>query len=177
MKADLSVQYGKLIAALTSSDLSLMNDIEQQLSEKFGECDLISELFSFSDFTDYYAPEMGENLQKKFLCFSEMILLEDLPDIKHVTNDVEQQYAVNDKRRINIDPGYVIHSQMVLTTTKGFSHRIYLGKGMYAELTYLCKGKEFYPLEWTYPDYRERLAIEFFGEVRKKYLQQIRSKR
>ncbi len=176
MKADMSVKYGKLIVALISSDLSLMSAIEQELSKKFGEWELVSELFSFSDFTGYYTPEMGEHLQKKFMSVSEMIRLEDLPDIKHFTNDAEQRHSMDSKRRINIDPGYVTHAQMVLATTKDYSHRIYLGKGIHAELTYICKKKEFCPLEWTYPDYRERNAIEFFEKVRHIYLQQMRSK-
>jgi hypothetical protein len=152
-----------------------MHEIEQRLSEKFGKCDLQSELFPF-DFSDYYTPEMGKDLQKKFLSFAEMILLETLPQIKHFTNDVEQQYARHDKRRINIDPGYVTHAQMVLATTKDYSHRIYLGKGIHAELTYLCVKKRFHQLAWTYPDYRTPLARKFFEQVRLKYLQQMRTK-
>ena len=177
MKIDINVvKYGKLIAALTSSDTTLMKEIEQQLSKKFGDCDLRSEIFPF-DFTDYYTEEMGSDLQKKFISFSEMILLDDLPDIKHFTSDVEQQYAIHEKRRINIDPGYVTHAQMVLATTKDYTHRIYLGKGIHAELTYVCKKKVFHPLDWTYPDYREKHAREFFEKVRQNYLQQMRSKR
>jgi len=65
---------------------------------------------------------------------------------------------------------------MVLATTKAFSHRIYLGQGIFAELTYLCKGKEFYPLEWTYPDYREPFAREFFRQVREAYLRETRQR-
>jgi hypothetical protein len=170
------VLYGKLIAGVMASDLELMQELEQKLSEKFGPCERSGAPFSFDDFTDYYAKEMGEQLQKKFISFSEMILLEELPDIKHVTNDLERQYAVHGDRRINIDPGYVTHAQMVLATTKQYSHRIYLGKGIHAELTYICKKKAFHPLEWTYPDYRERHSIEFFEQVRQDYLQQMRSK-
>jgi hypothetical protein len=133
---------GKLIAALMSSDTALMNEIERRLSEKFGEFDLASELFPF-DYTDYYTQEMGGNLQKKFISFSEMVMIETLPDIKNFTNDLEQQHADDGKRRINIDPGYVTHAQMVLATTKPYTHRIYLGKGIYAELTYICRRKTF----------------------------------
>ncbi len=153
-----------------------MNEIERQLSEKFGELELVSDVFPF-DQTEYYTPEMGPNLQKKFISFAAIIQIETLPKIKHFTNAIEQQYAVNHKRQINIDPGYVTHAQMVLATTKGFSHRIYLSQGIYAELTYLCKGKHFYPLEWTYPDYREDFAREFFRSVRQKYLQYTRARR
>ena len=171
-----SGKFGKLIAALMSSNLALMNKIEGRLSEKFGAIDLASDLFPF-DYTEYYTEEMGKNLQKKFISFDKMIAIENLPDIKNFTNAVEQEYALDGNRRINIDPGYVTHVQMVLATTKDYSHRIYLGQGIYAELTYVCRKKIFQTLEWTYPDYREQFSLEFFLKIREKYLQQMREKR
>jgi hypothetical protein len=169
-------KLGKLIAALMSSDIGLITEIEQRLAERFGKIDLVSDLFPF-DYTDYYTEEMGGNLQKKFISFAEMVAIESLPDIKNLTNEVEQRYALDEKRRINIDPGYVTHAQMVLATTKDYTHRIYLGKGIYAELTYVCREKVFHILEWTYPDYREKLSLDFFQRVRETYLQQMRAKK
>ena len=104
-----------------------------------------------------------------------MAIIGNLPDIKNFTNEVEQQFANAGKRRINIDPGYVTHAQMVLATTKDYTHRIYLGKGIYADLTYICREKVFHTLEWTYPDYRKKSSLDFFQRVREKYLQQMRA--
>lgn len=169
------VKCGKLIAALMASDIALMSVIEQRLTAKFGAIERGSDLFPFL-YTDYYTPEMGASLQKKFISFVEMIDIARLPEIKNFTNTVEEEYAIENKRRINIDPGYVTHAQMVLATTKDYSHRIYLGQGIYAELTYLCRQKAFHLLEWTYPDYREPFALAFFRKVRETYLQQTREK-
>lgn len=168
-------KLGKLIVALMSSDCVLLNTIERRLSDKFGDIDLMSDLFPF-DYTNYYTKEMGGALQKKFLSFYEMIFIENLPNIKNFTNDVEQQYALEGKRCINIDPGYVTHAQMVLATTKDYTHRIYLGKGVYADLEYVCRRKVFQTLEWTYPDYRRKFSLDFFQQVREKYLQQMRAR-
>ena len=170
-----SVNRGKLIAAILSSEIALISEIEQRLTAQFGAIDLVSDLFLF-DYTDYYTAEMGGNLQKKFLSFAELIPIENLPDIKHATTALEEQYAIDDKRRINIDPGYVTYAQMVLATTKDYTHRIYLGKGIYAELTYICHKKVFQPMAWTYPDYRQPFAIEFFQRVREKYGEQMCTK-
>jgi len=153
-----------------------MNEIERRLSENFGEIDLMSDLFPF-DYTDYYTKEMGGDLQKKFISFYEMVVIENLPDVKNFTNEVEQQFASGEKRRINIDPGYVTHAQMVLATTKDYTHRIYLGKEIYADLTYICREKVFHTLEWTYPDYRKKFSLDFFQRVREKYLQQMGARR
>jgi hypothetical protein len=172
-----SLKIGKLIIALMSSDLELMHMIEARLRQKFGGFDLQGELFSFDAFSLYYAEEMGSGLQKRFLSFSEMIRLDELADIKNATNGIEQEYARGGQRRINIDPGYLTHAQMVLATTKDYSHRIYLGKGIHAELTYIISKQGFRTLEWTYPDYREEWAKTFFLGVRRKYLQQMRELR
>jgi hypothetical protein len=173
----ISIREGKLIAALMSSDAALLAQLEAQLSQTFSPLELVSTPYAFDAYSAYYQSEMGVNLSKKFLCFTQMIAIDTLPEIKHLTNALEQESACDGKRRINIDPGYVTHAQMVLATTKPFSHRIYLGSGIFAELTYLCKGKRFYPLEWTYPDYRAPFAVDFFLNVRQRFLQQTRAQR
>ncbi len=171
------ITSGKLIIAITSSNLPLIERVEQQLLQEFGSYESESDLFSFDDFTSYYAEEMGTSLQKKFVSFQDMIPLEKLVDIKLCTNQIEQQSALNGNRQMNLDPGYVTHAQMVLATTKNYSHRIYLGKGIHGELTYIVRQKKFRPLKWTYPDYREPWVIEFFGKVRQSYLRHIRTQK
>ena len=46
---------------------------------------------------------------------------------------------------------------MVLATTKGFAHRIYLGSGIFADLTLVYENGTYRGLEWTYPDYGNEL--------------------
>lgn len=162
--------------ALMSSDMSLMEDVKHYLAETFGTIELASTIYLFDAYSNYYAEEMGTGLQKQFISFAPMIAVETLPAIKHAAHTLEQASAIDGKRRINIDPGYVTHAQMVLATTKPYSHRIYLGNAIFAELTYLCKGKAFYPLEWTYFDYREAFARDFFLHVRQAYLRQMRTR-
>ncbi|PID57547.1 hypothetical protein CSB45_06885 [candidate division KSB3 bacterium] len=172
-----ALKIGKLIVAVMSSERDLMHEVEERLHQRFGGCDLRGDVFSFDHFSFYYAKEMGYGLQKRFLSFDEMIRLDTLASIKLYTNGIEQEYARNGCRRVNIDPGYLTHAQMVLATTKDYSHRIYLGKGIHAELTYIISKHGFRSLEWTYPDYREEWAKAFFLNVRKMYLQQMRESR
>jgi hypothetical protein len=159
-----------------SAEPDLLDELTQRLTQQYGPLELRSEPYLFDDFSSYYTPEMGAGQQKQFVSFAPMIAVERLPEFKLATNAIEQEYADDGKRRINIDPGYVTHAQMVLATTKAFSHRIYMGQGIFAELTYICRGKEFYPQEWTYPDYREPFAREFFRQVRESYLHEIRQR-
>jgi hypothetical protein len=68
-------------------------------------------------------------------------------------------------------------SHLFLTTHKERGGRVYLGKGVFLEMEYLYFGKDFKELFWTYQDYRQREVKNFFLEVRKKYLSQLREKK
>ncbi|MEK6733229.1 MAG: DUF4416 family protein, partial [Candidatus Omnitrophota bacterium] len=71
-------------------------------------------------------------------------------------------------RRINIDPGYISDSKLVLATTKDYFHRIYLTSGIYAEVTLRWRRGGFEPFEWTYPDYQSKEYIDIFNTIRKR---------
>ena len=143
---------GALIAGIIFSGDNLPEEVIQSLEEKFGPVEMKSEVFDF-DMTNYYTPEMGENLRKIFLCFAEPIRLESLSEIKLITNEIELRFAGGNSeqplRTVNIDPGYIVMSKLVLATTKDYSHRIYIGRGIFAETTLRFVGKSFAPVETT----------------------------
>lgn len=166
----------KLFMSLLIGEESLLHQAYEALKEKFGEIDFISEKLGF-DFTNYYAKEMGENLFRRFITFESLIHRESLPDIKMSTNRLEEQLAdPQGKRKVNIDPGYLCEAHIVLATTKAYAHRPYLGKGIYADLTLLFRNQSFQPLEWTYPDYRQKETIQLFNDLRKRYMKQLQPK-
>jgi hypothetical protein len=165
-------------AKLFVSVIALENDIfhrgVNELRSAFGEADSISERFPF-DFTDYYSKEMGKPLFRHFLTFKRLIPIPILPDIKRATNHLEETYMIpHGNRRLNIDPGYICLEHVILATTKGYSHRPYLRDGIYADLTLIYRNKSFQPLEWTYPDYRQKGVIMLFNQFRKRYLGDLR---
>lgn len=171
----------KLIIGMISADLKIFAKAQKFLIKKFGRIDNESQIFPF-DKTNYYCEEMGEDLQRKFLSFKKMISPSHLASIKIFTNALEKKLAIgknfkgkNFKRLINIDPGYMTDAKLVLATTKDYSHRIYLGRGIYAEVTLYFKDGSFRYFDYTYPDYRTPEYISFFNEVRKIYLEQIRT--
>ena len=163
----------KLIASLFAGSGELLEEARVRLSQEFGPVDYESELLPF-DHTNYYAAEFGENLKRRFVAFVELVHPGKLAEIKRLTNALEMEWAVEGKRRINIDPGYVSHSKLVLATTKNHAHRIYLGQGIYAEVTlHYCHGT-FRPWPWTYPDYASDHYCRIFDEIRERYKAQLR---
>ncbi|MCK4905438.1 DUF4416 family protein [bacterium] len=173
-----TIQYPlpvKLIMAIFTNQLELFDGIEAKLEEEYGKLDFKSSIFDF-DYTDYYQDEMGSGLKKKFISFRNLIKLEKVNSIKNFTNVLEEKYSIKDKRVINIDPGYISNAQLVLASTKNFFHRIYLGKGIYAEVTLFFKERTFQPLPWTYPDYKVESSVNIFNKIRGIYREQLACK-
>ena len=169
----------KLMAALLVTTTDLLTRVRETLQTLRGPIDLESDIYPFT-FTDYYTDEMGETLSKQIISFEKLVDKDHLAATKRWTNQIEEEFAqrvgTRYHRRVNIDPGYVSDSKLVLASTKNFSHRIYLGQGIFAEVTmrYVRK-RGFEPLEWTYPDYRTDLVRVFLESVRQRYMEQLRS--
>ena len=95
-------------------------------------------------------------------------------EIKRTTNKIENGYLQDGKRQVNIDPGYISLERLVLATGKNYTHRIYLSKGIFADLTLIFHKGSFSPLQWTYEDYASPEIIAFFNDVRDRYKGQLR---
>ena len=160
----------KLVVGMISAKVELFQQAQEKLSQEFGIVDFESKIIPFAH-TDYYAEEMGENLKRKFISFQELIAPEEIVDIKIFTNDLEEKflYPGSHRRQINLDPGYIEASKLVLATTKNHQHRLYLRKGIYGEVTLRYAKKSFQPWEWTYPDYQTEDYLEIFNCIRTLY--------
>jgi len=169
----------KLIFGLLAADEPSRLECLERLAREFGPLDHQSPVEPF-DFTDYYREEMGEGILRQYLGCARLIDMAEIVALKHRTNLIEMEMARTDeqgrkRRRVNIDPGYITHSKLVLATTKDYRHRIYLGRGIFAEVTlYYRRGEGFRPFPWTYPDYSRPEVCNFFNEVRKTYGAQLR---
>ncbi len=159
----------RLLIGLIYSEDAPVDECINKLEEAFGEIDFMSEKFPF-DFTSYYEEEMGKGLSRKILSFRKLIRRDDLVDIKTSTNKLEKIFSVEGKRRINIDPGYIAPEHLILATGKGYYHRPYLGKGVYADLTLVYRNKEYQSLDWTYPDYSSEEIKKLLKVLREKYI-------
>lgn len=167
----------KPILGLITREPSLKEEVKAILVPEWGGVELESEPLRF-DFTDYYQAELGPELLRWWLSFEQTIPLERLPELKHYTNRLELILSRPDGRRsINLDPGYLTLQNLVLATTKPAPHRVYLGEGIYAELTLIYLSRGFKPLSWTYPDYRTEAAIRFFNQVRQSLKEGLRATR
>lgn len=171
------VEPGQLIIGMLIAPGAPLPAIEGELVARWGPIALASEEWDFV-WTDYYAAEMGGGLRRKFLAFERPIDPAELVPIKRATLELEQAFAVagpaGPSRTVNLDPGYLTLGQLVLATTKPQQHRLYLGQGIYGEVTLRFQRGTYAPWPWTYPDYRTANYISFFNQVRKFHQQQLR---
>ena len=149
---------------------------EAGLVKLFGPLAGKSTTWEFSH-TDYYRDEFGAGLKRMFVTFQGMISPQERIEAKIATNRLENKLAKRGKRRVNLDPGYLHSSKVVLATTKDYSHRLYLGKGIFGEVTLRYSKGEYRSLAHTYPDYRGKAYREFFGAQRRRYLEILRKEK
>ena len=163
----------KLIVGFFLKDRSLAVDIARDLSVRLGPVETISPWLKF-DFTSYYEKEMGAPLYRRLLVFRSHVEQPRLVAVKHITNELERKYQRGHQRQVNIDPGYLLPERFVLATGKNFTHRIYIGEGIYADLTLIFQKGAFRTLPWTYPDYADSRLIDFLTMVRNKYMLELK---
>ena len=157
-----------LIVGLLSNNTETLTAARDSLKRMFGPTDLESPVTDFTH-TDYYTKEMGPSLKRQFLSFKKLFGLKGLCAVKLKTNSLEKKFAKGGKRTVNIDPGYIDLAKLVLFSTKDYTHRIFLDKGIFAEVTLFYKDKSFTPWPWTYLDYRTDSYKELFNRIRDIY--------
>ena len=162
----------KLIIGFIFKDEEFLIKAQGILRRHFGKIDFESPVIPFT-YTDYYEKEIGKGLKRKFISFQKLIPSQRLAAIKNLTNKIEDGLSRGNLRRINIDPGYLTMAKLVLASTKDYSHRIYINKNIFAEITLFYQDKNFKPREWTYPDYRSAEYIKIFLQIRNIYSQQL----
>ena len=142
---------------------------KKRATSAWGPVALESERFAF-DATDYYEPTMGTGIEKCFFAFERFVDPGSLTELKWQTNAWEAEYAEGgahaEPRPLNLDPGYLTPAKLVLASTKDHAHRIYLSRGIFAEVTLFYKDRRWQHRDWTFADYRRVDYQRFFCECR-----------
>jgi hypothetical protein len=168
----------KLFIGILAADQNCLGSAIKEIENNYGSIDLTSEVWAFTQ-TDYYKDQTGNNILRQFVSLNELIEPGQIAEIKHQTNKIEQDLAEKLKHQcplpVNLDPGIIEPSKLVLATTKNFSHRIYIGHKMYAEVTLIYDKGKWKAFDYTFPDYKQQLYWDFFSKIRKRLLEQLKS--
>jgi hypothetical protein len=118
------------------------------------------------NYSAYYNEELGTPLYRHFMFFETVVDPVFLVDAKLAVREIEKEFSMNGKRQVNLDPGYMSLAKVVLASGKNYSHRIYLGRGVFCELELFYQEGRFNPLPYTYFDYRDDLSLKSFIKAR-----------
>ena len=165
----------KLFVGVLTSIREVLPQVEEKLAALFGAVDSKSDGFPF-DQTRYYDEEMGTPIRRSFLSFEKLIDPSEISKIKVKTNDLEFAFAAQYpqvRRPVNLDPGYLEQSKIVLASTKNFFHRILVSGGIYAEVTLHFEDGKWQVFPWTFPDYASGRYDEYFSSLRDRYRSQL----
>jgi hypothetical protein len=173
-----------LVCPMLAARAEWLDAAQERIEAAFGPADLVGETWPWP-FSSYYEHEMGGPLLRRICSLRDLAAPDDIIEVKLRTNRMEKELAealsagggpgAVPPRPVNLDPGYVALSKMVLATTKDYAHRLYLGHGIYAECTLRWRHGGFQPCEWTYPDYATDEYRAFFAQVRALYVRKLRA--
>ncbi len=168
----------KLVVGIIYHDKEVLEAALSLLVEEFGEVDMVSPDYSFSQgYSTYYDEELGGEGIRRIYSFERLVDPARQAEIKEFTNEIEKKFSPDGKNRlINLDPGLMSHGRFMLSTTKNASFRIPLKRGIYTEMTLFYARGAWQKLLWTYMDYQSELVLKFLEKVRRKYLKQRKLK-
>ncbi|MBQ7593140.1 MAG: DUF4416 family protein [Synergistaceae bacterium] len=167
----MSINVKRITGILYPNEELLRWSIDE-LAKIWGQPEIYSEPVPF-DRTNYY-DEISPNLTRIFLCFPGLVNASELADWKHQAIEIEAR-SREPIRAVNIDPGYVDGARLILASTKDHAHRIYLRDGIYAEVTMRYRFKKWQSFDYTFPDFASGVYDKFLLQVRRMWLQEIKS--
>lgn len=163
-------EYSKVLLFMgVMTSIGVPEALKERLEAEFGALSFITEPFPFT-YTTYYDEEMGRPIERLFISFESLINPDELGKIKEKTNSIERIFMVDGKRKVNLDPGIITDSSVILATTKNRSHRIAIGNNLYAELTLIYQKGEWNSFSWTYSDYRDKKVQGIMSSFRRDLL-------
>ena len=174
-------EAGLFFAGVLAADDAASLVARDALAERWGKPELDGGPWPFSVHTRYYEAEAGPAMVRRFFAFPGAFSPGELANRKTEANALEIELAERIggpwPRPVNLDPGYVAADKVVLASAKNHQHRIYIGRGMYAEATLFWRGGGFVSLPWTFPDFASGLYDDFFRAARERLLARRRTTR
>lgn len=157
------------------SDSQLLQKACKILEERFSAIDLMSEDFTFGG-TDYYEDEMGKTIQRRIFSLLKLADPLFLADAKLMCNQIEEELAIDGRRKVNLDIGYMDFNKVVLGSAKYCANKIYIGKGIWADPALQYSKGRFSPYPWAFLDFKQDFYYDFLMKVRIRYKHQLQGK-
>ncbi len=166
----------KLLVAALWRDAEALRQAYIRMTAAWGPIDFEGPDRPF-DATDYYDDEMGRDLVRRIIGFARLISPEDIAAIKLEACTIEQTLAREGARTVNLDAGYLDANKLVLASLKQGPQKVYLGRGIWADLVALYRKGKFLTFEWTFADFKDGRYDRDLLHIREKYKESLRAER
>lgn len=163
----------KLFVVSLHRDLSVLEGAVEQFKIAWGETDFVSEDFVFDE-TDYYEPEMGSGLLRRFYSFAQLISPDRIVEAKLDCNRIEDHWLREGRRQVNLDAGYLDTYKLILASAKFGGQKIYLRDGIYADMTLTMYKGKWESFVWGFPDFKSGKYDQVLRQIRDLYKTQRR---
>ena len=164
----------RLVFSILATTWEFWPELKRDLENEFGPVASSLGPFPFI-WTDYYNAELGGPPERRFISFQRLVPQDHLATIKLRALELEKLWARTDGgRRCNLDPGLLSHDRFVLASVKNYTHRIYLGHGVFADLTLIYRKGAWRILDWTYPGYADKNMLDHLTVLRQAYGEEIK---
>ncbi|HDL17855.1 MAG TPA: DUF4416 family protein [Bacteroidetes bacterium] len=158
----------KLFHGILSAGEAFFDKAKEKLISLFGPLDYVSPIYPFQ-VTGYYEAEMGAPIFRIFISHEHLIHPKNLAKIKIAAIAIEEKLSEENRRKINIDSGYMDICKVVLASAKYNGQKIYLDHGIYADLTLYYEKGNFYPYPWSFPDFRNGIYNRAFQMIHERF--------
>jgi len=163
----------KLFVAVLWREPKPLADATTRMEQLWGPIDFTGPDRTF-DATTYYESEMGSPLSRRIVGFRDLVSPEKLVETKLIAIDIEKDLRGAAGRTVNLDVGYLDHNKIVLASAKGAGQKIYLARGIFADLVARFGHGRYQPFEWTFLDFRDGRYDDELADLRQMYLKQLR---
>jgi len=167
---------GRLVFSIFAGEDGLIRSVLEQMGPMWGGWERKSPPFPFPD-TLHYRTEFGAPLVRRFAVARPLVGQGLLPWVKVWAQGLERRWSREGRRLVNCDPGLLTLERLVLATGKGAGHRLYLGLGVFGDLTLVYERGGFVPLRWTYPDYAGEDVRRWWEGARAALKEALRARR
>ncbi|MDX2470267.1 MAG: DUF4416 family protein [SAR324 cluster bacterium] len=125
---------------------------KKALEARFGPVDFISKNYEFRG-TDYYEQEMGQGLVRQIWGFENLASPLELAQGKLDCIKIETELSESDKRKVNLDIGYLDLFKVILASSKERVNKTYLGSGIWADWVAHYESGSWEAFSWAFPDF------------------------
>tara|TARA_Y100000310_G_scaffold196876_1_gene196967 strand:- start:6769 stop:7251 length:483 start_codon:yes stop_codon:yes gene_type:complete len=154
-----------LFFALMYKDKEMLTNVVNELKDNFGNVVSESPEYDFN-FTEDYEEEFGSGLKKTIIVFDNKIDRDDLANLKIICSQIEDEFCSDDnKRAVNIDPGYVNNKEVVLASFKGKRFKESLSNDVFAHKVLEFENRTVKDFFHTFADFKSNVVKEFFIKV------------